>query len=504
MVGAAPGGGLALKSGTSFATPVVTGVVCLLLSLGIQPYDPAQVTAACSTGLLAQGDDGSLGDVDPNSGGGEVLGFLQASHASPPEPGIIASAARALETPRTRQQAMAPGRNGGGASAVYRARTNAVVPSDDCSCKGGNKRDYIDPISVGGRSPIFALGVLGYDFGTEARRDSFKALMPSMDPNGGFPFFPTPPPKEGPPPARVIPFPPNPYDPIQMVNYLAGYPRPTPPFPTQGGYPKLEPKAFSDEIPPVPKGYPGLEASPWDAGELIWTLNIELTPVYAIRPVGGFTAEVYQRLVQFLDGQTRAPDDVDYVERVSVPGYLSGENITLYSGQVLPVLVPTLRGMFGWNVNTLINVVLDTVKEKQKKLTPQQIKDKGLPSPEEGVNKARDSLRNFLDRIYFDLRNLGQTPEERALNFASTNAFQAAIVFADSASKAMQLDCITTERSPFCRKDSECFDVKFKFFDPENDRRARLVSRFTVDVSDVYPVLVGPFRTWSESGSPCS
>jgi hypothetical protein len=68
----------------------------------------------------------------------------------------------------------------------------------------------------------------------------------------------------------------------------------------------------------------------------------------------------------------------------------------------------------------------------------------------------------------------------------------------------MQLDCITTERSPFCRKDSDCWDVKFKFFDPENDRRARLVSRFTVDVSDVYPVLVGPFRTWSESGSPCS
>ena len=41
MVGAAPAGGLALKSGTSFATPVVTGVVGLLLSLqrkyGISP-----------------------------------------------------------------------------------------------------------------------------------------------------------------------------------------------------------------------------------------------------------------------------------------------------------------------------------------------------------------------------------------------------------------------------------------------------------------------------------
>ena len=128
-----------------------------------------------------------------------------------------------------------------------------------------------------------------------------------------------------------------------------------------------------------------------------------------------------------------------------IPGYLSGETITLYSGQVLPVLVPNIRGMFAWNVNTLINVVLDAVKDKQKKLTPQQIKDKALPPPEEGVNKARDSLRNFLDRIYFDLRNLGQTPAERALNFTATNAFQAAVVFADSASQGMQLDCITTE-----------------------------------------------------------
>ena len=571
MVGAAPAGGLALKSGTSFATPVVTGVVGLLLSLqrkygispdphavreailgtaipcdsgvrndcprflvgrlnipgahawisqvitrrmtmpderifsdGIQPYDPAQVTAACSTGLVAQEDDGNLCEVVQTFGRGEDLGSSQASHTSPSEPGVMAGAARALEIPRTRQHATASPRTAGGASTVHRARTSGVVASDDCSCKGGNKGDFIDTISVGRKSLIFALGVLGYDFGTEARRDSFKALMPSVDPNGGFPFFPTPPPKDGPPPPRVIPYPPNPYDPLQMANYLAGYPRPTPQFPTQGGYPKLEPKAFPDEIPRVPKGYPGLEASPWDAGELIWTLNIELTPIYAIRPVGGFTAEVYQRLVQFLDGQTRAPDDDDYVERVSIPGYLSGETITLYSGQVLPVLVPNIRGMFAWNVNTLINVVLDAVKDKQKKLTPQQIKDKALPPPEEGVNKARDSLRNFLDRIYFDLRNLGQTPAERALNFTATNAFQAAVVFADSASQGMQLDCITTERSPFCRKDSDCWDVKFRFFDPENDRRARLVSRFTVDVSDVYPVLVGPFRTWSESGSPCS
>nr|WP_322717361.1 S8 family serine peptidase [Nostoc sp. ChiQUE02]MDZ8230215.1 S8 family serine peptidase [Nostoc sp. ChiQUE02] len=36
ILGAAPGGGTALKSGTSFATPIVSGIVALLLSLQLQ------------------------------------------------------------------------------------------------------------------------------------------------------------------------------------------------------------------------------------------------------------------------------------------------------------------------------------------------------------------------------------------------------------------------------------------------------------------------------------
>jgi hypothetical protein len=98
------------------------------------------------------------------------------------------------------------------------------------------------------------------------------------------------------------------------------------------------------------------------------------------------------------------------------------------------------------------------------------------------------------------LRNLGQTPAERAMNFSATNAFQTAAVFADPASHRMQLDTILVERSAFCRKDSDCWDVKLRFFNPANVLEARRVSRFTVDVSDVYPVLVGPIRTWSEVG----
>jgi hypothetical protein len=115
--------------------------------------------------------------------------------------------------------------------------------------------------------------------------------------------------------------------------------------------------------------------------------------------------------------------------------------------------------------------------------------------------EAVSGLRNFLDRIYYDLRNLGQTSAERALNFSATNAFQAATIFVKQASLKMFLDTILTERSAFCRKDSDCWDVKLRFFDPLNVLRSRKVYRFTVDVSEVYPVTVGPVREWDVAGT---
>jgi hypothetical protein len=63
------------------------------------------------------------------------------------------------------------------------------------------------------------------------------------------------------------------------------------------------------------------------------------------------------------------------------------------------------------------------------------------------------------------------------------------------------LDRISVSKSPFCRMDSDCWDVKLTFFDPENERRARMVMRLTVDVSDELPVTLGPVRQWTESSA---
>ncbi len=65
------------------------------------------------------------------------------------------------------------------------------------------------------------------------------------------------------------------------------------------------------------------------------------------------------------------------------------------------------------------------------------------------------------------------------------------------------LDSISVSKSPFCRMDSDCWDVQLTFFDPENDRRARTVIQLTVDVSDEMPVSLAPIRFFVDS-SPLS
>ena len=60
-----------------------------------------------------------------------------------------------------------------------------------------------------------------------------------------------------------------------------------------------------------------------------------------------------------------------------------------------------------------------------------------------------------------------------------------------------KLDTIEIEKSPFCRVNSDCWDVKLKFFDPERGLRAKKVYLFTIDVSYIIPVTLGQVRSWS-------
>ncbi|WP_318781301.1 cyanobactin maturation protease PatG family protein [Amazonocrinis nigriterrae] len=96
---------------------------------------------------------------------------------------------------------------------------------------------------------------------------------------------------------------------------------------------------------------------------------------------------------------------------MSFPGQLTDRTVELFSGQVVPVVtLPNIRGMYGWKVNSLVSVAVETLSFQQA--SADEI-------------RLRRSLSSFLQRVYYDLQNLGQTCKDRALNFAATNALQA-------------------------------------------------------------------------------
>jgi hypothetical protein len=107
-------------------------------------------------------------------------------------------------------------------------------------------------------------------------------------------------------------------------------------------------------------------------------------------------------------------------------------------------------------------------------------------------------LLNFLDRVYYQFRNFGVAPEDRALNFAATNAYQAREVFNHAAALSLVLSTITVAKSPMCRPDSDCWDVNLIMIDDNPERAGVSWSyRYTVDVSDVIPVTIGRMRRWA-------
>jgi cyanobactin maturation PatA/PatG family protease len=449
VLGAVPGGGTTQLTGSSFATPIVTGVAALLLSVQLEEGgtpSPHEIREGLLAGArpckLRSGQDRDrclAGRLDV-TGALRLLTRREPMSREPKaeEVEAVSASCACQETvpgglPDAPEAELALASSAAPASVKQHATpVGETLPGTRTAAGGGRYPGVVSSGSSEGIGPnqdtglVYALGTLGYDFGTEARRDTFKQLMPQ---------------------ARFgeTPVPANPYDTRQMVDHLA--------------------------------------ANPSESKELIWTLNLELTPIYAVEPVGPFGHNVYDVLRELLTGENEAEQAEAYIERVSMPGLLSGRTARLFSGQIVPVIeVGNIRGLFGWRTNALINAAIAAV---------------GTENVDEA--RVRRTLEGFLNRVYYDLRNLGATARDRALNFAATNAFQAGTTFTRAIGEGMELDTITVERSPICRLDSDCWDVKLKFFDPENDRRAKRVFRFTIDVSDTIPVTLGDVRTWTEA-----
>lgn len=432
ILGAVPGGGTALKSGTSFATPIVSGIVALLLSLQLKQGEPPapqairtailqsalpcnqQIAEDCRRFLagsldlaavqtiILKGERTTMSELNsqetPQPAEANSTGQVEASTAPPVLEKPMVTASAAIPSPTQSISANVP-------AVTPSSSSTSVTPSEGCGCGGGG------PMQL-----VYALGELDFDFGTEARLDYFAQNI--------FPSNPT----------RAIPKP-------MLLEYINGVPN-------------------DSNRPP----------QPWEAQSLNWILKLDATPIYAIVPSGPFASVAYERLLLALADEN--------VERVSIPGYIAG-SVRLLSGQIVPAIVPEIRGMFSWSVSALIASLTDV-----------------LPTPV-SPEQLREKIEDYLNRIYYEYRNLGVTPQERALNFSATNAFSVGVIMSRGIGEDKVLDTIEVEKSPICRPDSDCYDVKLMLFDPENDRRTRTAFRFTVDVSDVIPVLIGLVRRWN-------
>jgi cyanobactin maturation PatA/PatG family protease len=484
ILGAKPGGGTTRASGTSFATPLVSGAAAFLLSQqaswGLTP-DPLKIRRLLlDTALPCAGSDSQnpshclAGKLNLPGAFDALTGSRAMTYQSTTnEAGVtpqcacedanqLQEQAKGVTTAETARQTTEPPKemaiSPAGPMATEWPALGGQLPRPVVRQNGGSGAEAANPMRgarlsaiTPSQSPdevskaagmVYALGVLGYDFGTEARRDTFKQLMPAIDRATGQPVY-------DPVPPTGTTYPANPYDARQMVDYLI--------------------------------------YSPSEARSLIWTLNIDLTSVYAIEPAGPYGAEVYEELRTLLGDEIRAETDPEYVERISIPGLLNGRTVKLFSGQVVPVIEPQgRRGIYGWETNKLIAAALAKIPAVGA-------------GPDDSDQSINDGLRDILNRIYYDLRNLGKTSEERALNYAATNAFVALEQLAQQLVLKYQLDEITVVKSPFCRPDSDCWDVRWKFFDPANNQKAKRIIRFTVDVSDLIPVVMGEPRTWTQA-----
>jgi len=404
--GAKPGGGTISKRGTSYATAIVSGISALLLSVQLKHRRRTsaeiirkvllhsavgcseQPTLDCRRLLvgrmnikraMAQIDNGEnlMSDTTENPIVSESQ-MVDSSKLMDDSAGVQAAASESseFESPQSTEA------------------TTPIGPGIDQTSKSSSNPESFhtenvsasscDTCSSNGTPPqlVFALGQLGFDFGTEARHDSITQHMNE---------------------------PANPNDPIQLLAYL--------------------------------------KDNPWDAASIIWTLNLDATPIYAIQTPNAFANEFYNRLLEFLTEQNQGE-----VERISMPGRLVG-SAQISSGQTLPLLWPNLRGMYNWNTKKLVEAAYGKPPSGN---ASQDMKD--------NYDSGAESVANFLQRVYEELRNLGTTPQERAINYAATNAFLVASVYKEAIEANMQLDTIRVVRSPVCRPESDCWDVKLTFF----------------------------------------
>lgn len=436
LLAATPGGGVVARTGTSYATAVVSGLVALLASADRQRHgavDLLRIRAALLNTARA------CADVEE----GEACQRLLRGRIDLPRAIAALSGERRLmesSTSPTISEAGSPldSRRPGVAAAEIQA-------AEGCSCK---KTDGNAEAMPSKPQYVYAIGRLAYDFPTRARQDS---LQMAADPLR----IPREREKDE---VRYLPL----TDPSNLVRHLRGWNE-------------------------VWAGHPDRSHPPrrHDAKAVTWLLMLDAVPIYAIQPFGPYAEAAYDELIDFLiaqegvtlevrGGQPVPPEPmVRRAERVAMSGTVVGK-MTLSTRETVPVLVPDMRGTAAWDTASL--------GQELKAAVP-------------GLDNMR--ITEIVLRLTEEARNLGLDPADRARNYMATNVYLAGVATMAINDPKWDFDILNVTKSPLCRPESDCYDVELSFFNPENLNQARRVVVWTIDVSDVVPVAIGQPRVFN-------
>ncbi len=539
---AAPGGGYALGSGTSLATPLVAGVAALLASLQRRHGRRVDVAAVrrillsaatrCDEQPADQCDRLLFGRLNIPRAHSYLSRNLKGSSMNDnPEPVVEPALLNPAELGSAESEtatmiSLAP------APEATCSPRSCVMPSiipSDCGCRG----------NAGVSRYVYAIGDrIGYDFGTPVRLASLQA---NADPDYDYPITL---------PAGFLryllgsrrlgaPYNGNLHD-AKAVHWIL-YQENCPLYAVQplgdfgeiiykalisflietcslGVYPKGhenegQPRPFTDEELDIRydclEGYFncfGGQQDPLEPGTGRPVVpDLEAALVEERQLIDRFTQSEFQRVnviesadqprEQLLENEAR--DDAllfltetpSRASKVAIAGTLSNKRVTLLNGQQVEVIHPDLRGMSTWNSARLLRVALKTFK--------------GLAGVVEA--DAWGFVARVTSRLYELARNDGKTPQDRAMNWACTVFLQQVRPLLLSRTFRDSLGGLNTAavndvqvRPAACQESGGEYDVELSLFSIENALRGLTVLASKVDVSDVVPVTLSPTRVFNK------
>ncbi|MGH1337837.1 MAG: S8 family serine peptidase [Aureispira sp.] len=432
--GANPEGGYSERSGTSFATPIVSGVVALIYSYLkhtlLLPITPLSIRAAILNNSFGCPIDSSR---DKAACDRFLHGILN-----------ISGAVQYLEENTKPVKTLQPSFSENRLLQKNNSSTTSTIHLIPQYTQQVESARWMLPSSYNGKKEInfplvFAIGSLTVDYETDALLDSFKFYMQELFQQENINISH-----------------PDPYNPHHLTTYLKG-------------------KKGEDNL--------------YDAARVTWIVKINEVPVYAIKPSGPFSKQAYALLVQFLQTVIDLKEEfldkgIKYrINLCSIPGHIVGKT-KIRSGAILPIIRPNIRAMYNWVVKDLVEYVTCLIEENGQNVSGMdlfnrinrlsarltfQLEHLGLSSTERALNYVVTNLFNlgsaFVDKLA-EGYELNDIKIEKSLLCRPDSDCQ---------------DVIIVFFKPYKRLTA-----------------SKHIFRFTIDVSEVIPIAVGEIREWFE------